>query len=766
MSDINNISYTDPLLQCLVIITKLNNRPFSAEALIEGLPTEMGMAAPELFSLTKPKAGFSRAAARAGFASKLVKKDLLKISPLVLPCILILKDSDACILVEFDAKKEHAKIIIPDLEESETWVKTEELQSLYLGFSFYLKKKFDGSEKEEPLLKEENGHWFWGTIWKSRKIYYDVFVASLLINLFVLASPLFVMNVYDRVVPNNAVETLWVLAIGVIVIYLLDTILKYIRAYFLEIAGKKADIIMSSMIFEKVMNMKMSSRYSSVGSFANNLKEFESIRSFFTSSTISAIIDLPFVAIFMLVINFIAGAIVVAPLTIMAMIIIYALFIKSPLNKSIESTYKAAAHKNSVLIESLVNLETIKSLGGSGRAQYQWEEASGEIANKSLKTRIISSSIQTTTSMLMQLNTVVVIVYGVYLIKEVELSMGGLVATVLLSSRAIAPIGRFASLITSYEQTKTAYKNINDIMNLPVDRPEGKEFVKRPEFKGEIEFKNVTFTYPNETKASLKDVSFKIKPHERVGIIGRIGSGKSTIAKLLLGLYTPESGSILIDGIDINQIDPADLRRNIGYVPQSVSLFRGSIKENIVYKAPYVSDIEILRAAQISTVDDFVRLHPKGYDMDVGERGETLSGGQRQCVGIARAFLVDAPFLVLDELTESMDNSTEEKILKNVDEYSRSKTVIMATHKMSLIKLVNRLIVMDNGIVVLDGEKNEVMKKLTTPPPSPASAQQEQQARKMTIKQQTPQPKTHAGKPSGVTIPQKSEIQTDQKIKV
>jgi ATP-binding cassette subfamily C protein LapB len=273
-------SSRDSLLQALVIITKLNNKPFTAEALIEGLPTEKGQAKPELFSLDKPKSGFSRAAARAGFSSKLVKRAIKDISPLVLPCILILKENKACILEEFDVGKQHAKIILPEFDEGEIWVDVKDLEKEYLGFAFYLKKTYRHEEKEDIKLEDKAHHWFWGTLWKSKKIYIDVIFASLVINIFVLASPLFTMNVYDRVVPNNAIETLWVLAIGVVTVYLLDIFLKFIRAYFLEIAGKKSDVIMSSIIFEKVMNLSMSARPKSVGSFANNLKEFESIRGF------------------------------------------------------------------------------------------------------------------------------------------------------------------------------------------------------------------------------------------------------------------------------------------------------------------------------------------------------------------------------------------------------------------------------------------------------------------------------------------------------
>ncbi len=707
--------HVDPLLQCLVIITKLNNKPFTAESLIEGLPTEKGEAAPELFSLEKPKSGFSRAAKRAGFSSKLVKREIKEISALVLPCILLLKDNKACILDEFDVGKKHAKIILPDYEEGEIWVKVEELNEEYLGHAFYLKKEYRHEEKEDFVLDNSKSHWFWGTLWKSKKIYTDVIFASLVINIFVLASPLFTMNVYDRVVPNNATDTLWVLAIGVAVIYILDTILKFIRSYFLEVAGKKSDIIMSSIIFERVMGLNMAVRPKSVGSFANNLKEFESIRGFFTSTTVATIIDLPFVFIFLFVIKLIAGQIVWVPIGIMVAILIYTLFVKGPLNRSIESSYAAAAHKNSVLIESLSNIETIKTMGASGSAQYQWEEASGEIANRGLKTRILSNSVSTMTAFFIQLNSVAVIVYGVYLIQEMELTMGGLIATVILSARAISPLGQVASLVANYEHTKTAYKNLNDIMKMPVDRPEGKEFIRRDEFNGFIEFQNVTFSYPEEEKKALDDVSFKIHPGEKIGIAGKIGSGKTTLEKLILGLYKPSSGTILIDGIDISQIDPADLRKNIGYVPQDVNLFRGSVKNNIIYKAPYVNDEQMLKASKLAGVDDFVKLHPKGYDMPVGERGDGLSGGQKQAIAIARAFLLDAPIVLLDEPTNSVDNVMESKIKENLAKNLVGKTTILITHKSTILSLVDRLIILDNGKLVIDGKRDEVLRKLNAP---------------------------------------------------
>lgn len=703
----------DPLLECLVLFTELNNRPFSAEALTAGLPTQPGRTRPELFSIKGAKGNFSRAAARAGFTSRLVKRSLEEISPLVLPCILVLKGKNACILTGFDDEKKFAKIIMPEAGDTVEWVAMEDLAQEYMGFAFYLKKELHFEEAPHGKVNEEKAsHWFWGTLWRNRDLYRDVIIASLMINLFVLATPLFTMNVYDRVVPNNAVETLWVLALGVSVIYIFDMLIKFVRTYFLEIAGKKSDIIMSSLLFEKTMDLKMAAKPKSVGSFANNLKEFESIRSFFTSSTVAALIDLPFVFIFLFTVYYIAGHIAIVPLITMFLILVYTFTLRGPLHRSIESTFKAASQKNAVLIESLTAMETIKSLGAAGNAQWKWEEVCGEIASKGIKSKILATSITTVTSVLIQLNTVAIIITGVYMIKEMELTMGGLIAAVILSSRMIAPMGQVAGLIAHYQHTKTAYENLNNIMGLPVERPEGKKFVERPAFQGAIEFKDVHFSYPDAAKTSLNGVSFRINPGEKVGIIGKIGSGKSTVQKLLMGLYDPNEGSILVDGIDIQQIDPADLRRNMGYAPQDVVLFAGTVKENIVYKAPHASDAMILRASRIGGVHEFVDKHPQGFDLPVEEGGGGLSGGQRQSIAVARAFLLDAPLVLLDEPSNQMDNTTEARLIREVKKAIEDKTLILVTHKTSLLALVDRLIVMDEGKVVLDGQKELVLDRL------------------------------------------------------
>lgn len=703
----------DPLLQCLVLFTQLYHKPFSAEVLMAGLPRAPHGGVFHLYSLKSSKSLFSRAASRAGLKSTLINRPLEDISPLQLPMILLLNNADACILDSFSSDRKMCKIILPAEEAVEEMVSVEALKKEYNGFAFLIKKPFVYNENDSLTLKIEQKHWFWDTLRLSKNIYRDVIYATILVNLFVLASPMFTMSVYDRVIPNNAKETLWVFAIGVLIIYILDTFLKLTRAILLENAGKKSDIIMSSIIFEKVLDLKMSSHPKSVGSFASNLKDFDAIRLFLTNATLTALVDFPFSILFLLVIGYIGGWIVLVPISMMLLILTYALIVRIPLRNSIEQTHKAAAAKSSILVEALQNIETLKTLGATGQVQWAWEEATGDIAQKSLKSRMISSSITTVTGFLIQLSTIISIIVGVYLIGEHELTMGGLIAVVIISSRTVAPMGQVAALIANYSDAKSAYDILNSIISQPMERPHGKKFITRPKFKGEIVFSDVSFAYDEMEHNALNHVSFTIKAGEKVAIIGRMGSGKSTIAKLLLHLYEPKSGSILLDGIDLQQIDPADLRKNISYVAQDVALFKGNAKENIMYRSMHVSDEQMIRAAVMSGADEFIRKHPKGYEMPIGERGMGLSGGQRQSIGIARSLLIESPIIVMDEPTHSMDQFSENHFLGNLKTYIEDKTVIFITQKNSLLPLVDRIIVMNEGRVYLDGPKNEVIAKLS-----------------------------------------------------
>ena len=703
----------DPLLECLVIFAKVNNRPISVESLISGLPVKPGADGPELFSIDNPKGLFSRVASRAGFASRLIHRDLDKLSHLLLPCILVLRNGNACILESIDRKNQRAKVIFPEVGEGEEWLELAQLKQEYLGYAFLLKKEFQqDAAPQKASANDSSGHWFWSTLAKSRDIFASVLLSSILINLFILATPMFTMNVYDKVVPNDAIETLWVLAAGIVTVYIFDTLLRFVRTYLLEIAGKKSDIIMSSIIFSHVLNLKMDQWPPSVGAFASQLREFESIRNFFTATTLATLVDLPFAIIFLLVIYYIGGPMIAVPLVIIALLMLYSFILVRPLKASVEATFEASANKNAHLIETLRTIKTVKALGASNYAQWVWEESSGTIANKSMRARILSSSISVVTNLMVQFNTIGLIVFGIYMISDLELSLGGLIAVVMLGSRAIAPMGQIASLITNFEQTKTAFRALDEIMQKATERPEGKSYVRRPEFEGAIQFRDLDFSYPEAPKKSLSSINFKIKAGEHVGIIGKVGSGKTTLLKLIIGLYQGSSGSISVDDIDIHQIDPADLRKNIGYLSQDIELLRGTIRENIAYKDLHINDERLIQAAAISGVDLFVNQLSQGFDSQVGEDGGFLSGGQRQSIALGRAVLLNEPILILDEPTNSLDNTTESIVKKRLLEYTRDRTLLLVTHKAPMLELVDRLIVMDEGRIVMDGPKEEVLNAL------------------------------------------------------
>ncbi|MCV6614353.1 MAG: type I secretion system permease/ATPase [Cellvibrionaceae bacterium] len=701
-SPAQSASFCDPLLESLIIIARLEHLPISETSLTAGLPLVNERLTPRLFL---------RSAERAGLSAKVIQRPLNQITNLVLPAVLLLENNDACVITRIDLNNKLAEIIDP-ASNGRSVVNLGDLNEQYSGFAIYCKPLHRYDERTQEIKVRHKGHWFWGVLARSWRIYRDVLLASLFINLFAIANPLFVMNVYDRVVPNEAVETLWVLAIGVATVYFFDLLLKLLRGYFIEVAGKKSDVLLSAMIFERVLGARLEDKPQSVGSFASQLKDFESVRSFITSSTVTAFVDLPFTVLFLLVIFYVGGPLVLVPLACIPIVIGYALFILKPLRQAVEETMQSSAQKNSTLVEALASLDTVKGLGAEGRVQRVWEKSVGHLAYWGQKSRLLSNSAVTVAGTVVQLSSVAVIVSGVYLIAEKELTMGALIACVMLTSRALAPLSQLSSLLVNFEQTMTALDSLEKIVDKSQERDEEKTFIKRPTFNGELRFNKVSFAYPNEEHPSIESVSFSIKPQERVAIIGRMGSGKSTVQKLMMGLFQPTAGSVLIDGIDIKQLDPADLRAGIGYVPQDVSLFFGTVKDNIAYGAPHAGDQQILWAAENSGVVEFVNKHPMGFQRPVGERGGFLSGGQRQSIGVARALIKDPPIYLLDEPTTGMDNSTEAKLKKNLLQLSQGKTLVLVTHKTSLLDLVDRIIVLENGKLIADGSKDSVLDAL------------------------------------------------------
>ncbi len=696
-------SIDDPLTDCLVQLSKIYGNPISRTALRAGLPLVDNR-------LTVPLAG--RAAQRAGMASRVLKRPLNKIFNLELPAILLLKDMRACILLNNNQKTNTLTIMLPETGMGKEEVPMSALDASYSGYTIFVHPRYQ--DKKETIIDRtsRSKNWFWGTLFSSWRIYRDVFVASFLINFLGLATPFFILNVYDRVIPNNAFDTLWVLAIGIGVIYLFSLIMRGLRGYFVDEAGKKANLKISALLFEKVLGLKMEVRPKSVGSFSKNLQQFESIRDFITSFSITALIDLPFVGLGLFAIWYIAGPTVYVHLVAIAVLIAYAIFIQFPLKKAVEKSFHSSAQKNAILVEGLSGIETIKMLGAESQLQRSWEDSVSHIAKWGSRSRFLSSSVNHVANFVQSVTVVAVVIAGVYLISTGGMSQGGLIAVVILTRQAIGPMTQVVSLAARFHRAKIALATLQDIMKLPVERPPNTTFLHRTRFDGKIELKDVNFSFPEQNAEALKNISLTIKPGERVGIIGPIGSGKTTLVKLLLGLYEPSSGMVAMDGTDIRQIDPAELRRYIGCVPQDVTLFRGSVRDNITLGTSDVDDADIIRAAKMSGVANFVEKNASGYDMEVGENGRMLSGGQRQTIAMARAILLDPPILVFDEPSSAMDAKTESTLRGQLGTILRGKTLLLVTHRASLLALVDRVIVIDDGKIIADGPKTTVLEAL------------------------------------------------------
>jgi ATP-binding cassette, subfamily C, bacterial LapB len=693
----------DPVLTALSILAGLLERPISACALAAGLPVNGDHLSPEMVV---------RAAQRAELSARWHKLAIDEISPLNLPCLLLLNENSACVLTALEDGE--IEMLLPQPGSEPIRLPVEEFQSYYAGYALYVKAQYRFDERSEDVvdIPAPKRSWFWGTLSSFWHVYTHAIIASLVVNLVALASPLFVMNVYDRVVPNNATATLWVLASGVFVAFLFDFILRTARSYFVDSAGKNADVVLASKLFEHVMGMRYEARPASAGALAANLREYETLREFFTSATLLSLADLPFALLFILIIGLIAGPVALVPLLAVPLLLGIGFALQFALREVMGQTQRETFQKHAILVESIEGLDTIKITGSEGRAQKLWERFIGRTARTAMRARFISTIGVNIATLTQNLVSVLVVIVGVYEISAGNLTTGGLVAASLLSSRAMAPLAQLASLLVRLHSSFMSLRSLDKVMKTPLERPKGKTFLHRPQLQGEIEFRDVSFVYPGQNHSALTGVSFRIEPGEKVGILGRIGSGKSTLARLLTGLYTPNSGAILVDGTDLRQVDPADLRRNIGYVPQDAFLFFGSVRDNIALSSPNVSHSAILRAATIAGVDDFIKQHPEGYDMQVGENGKHLSGGQRDAVTIARALLSDPPILVMDEPSGAMDATAEAWLKHRMREILPAKTLLLVTHRPSMLDLVDRLIVIDNGRVVADGQREKVLRAL------------------------------------------------------
>lgn len=691
----------DSLLESLVFLSTYYQRTASRESLLSGLPIHNKSMGVKDFILSSK---------RIGLISKVVKRDLEGISKLALPAVLVLKKERACVLLDIDFDKKEAKVVIPGLSEGETIMPVEQLQKEFTKQVIIIKPTYNFENKiSREIVIPEPKKWFWGALKHNLPLYKRVLVAAVFINLFVLAMPLFMKNVFDRVLPNNGIETLWAMTFGIVFIMFFDLVFSMLRAYYLGKAGKKADLIMSNKIFDQLLNIRLSEKPASTGQFVSRLQSFQSVRDFFTSATIATLIDIPFILLFIWVIFYFAGALGWISVVTVVLVLSFSWIMQKKIKDVIERGVKEEQLKQTTLNEAVAGLEIIKSIRAQNRMKTNWDESMNQTLYYGEKSQILSQFTTQVTSFIAKMSSIAIIVGGVYLSLEGELSMGGIVAAMMLNSRVISPLSQIAGMIIRYGQTMISLKNIDDIMMMEVEK-EDKSYISRPNLKGDIVFKDVNFAYKGQNFDTLKNINLNIKKGEKVAILGRIGSGKSTLAKLIMNLYSPTKGSILIDDTDIRQVDPVDLRRAIGAVPQEPFLFMGSVKDNITIGEQYVTDDELLEASKAAGVHDFISRHESGYDLLVGERGEGLSGGERQAITLARALITHPNILIFDEPTNSMDKQTEQAFMKRMKTLVSDQTLIVITHKMSVLSLVDRVIILDEGKIVADGAKEQVLR--------------------------------------------------------
>jgi ATP-binding cassette subfamily C protein LapB len=575
----------------------------------------------------------------------------------------------------------------------------------------------------EEIIKVPNrrfGEWLMQPMRRNRPIYMKVALAAVMINIFGLMTSLFTMTVYDRVVPNNATSSLVALSIGLVVIVIFDFVLKLLRAYFVDIAGASIDRDIGESVFARLLGLRLDLKKGSTGSLTGLMRELEALRDFFASATLTAIVDLPFILITLAVVALIGGWVVLVPGLAIPVVVGVGLLTQPAMDRLSAKSMGEGLQKQSVLVETVGGLETVKATGAGPLLARRWAKAVDQHSASSLRQRLVASIGITTATSAGTISYAGVVVVGVGLIATQDLTMGGLIACSILAGRAVAPLAQISQLLSRLTSTRTAYRQLNDLMNLPPEGPVG-EGIRLSALKGRVEFRNVSFRYPGAPEKTLESISFTVEPGEHVALLGRVGSGKSTIARLVMGLYPPEEGLVMVDGTDIRQLTPADLRRNMGVALQESVLLSGTVRDNIGLARTAVDDEEMVRAAELSGTHAFMGQIANGYDLRLADRGEGLSGGQRQSIAIARALAGSPPLLVFDEPSSAMDSQTETALIQRLQEELKGRTLILITHRPPLLALVSRVLLIDKGRVVADGPRDEVLKQLTRPTPQKAA---------------------------------------------
>lgn len=656
------------------------------------------------------------AARRAGLACGAVSRSIADLEDHELPVIVMTNDGGCDVLWRLSARSgpdtRLATLSPPGQPKARVSVPLDEIDQIPSATLLVFRPLSGLDERGETAVKRSAASWFLPAFLESRSIYAEAIAATLALNLLALALPLFTMNIYDRVLPNAVETTLWALAIGVTIATAFDFLIKTLRAEFVDVASRRADVVLANFIYGRLLGARMPDKPVSAGVRANALREFETLREFFNSATLTAFGDLPFLVLFLIILFAVAGSLGWIALISIPVVLAIGWITQRRLTRLTEESFRETAQKNAVVVETIVGLDSVKAVAAESWAAAKWEAAVSDHIRSSHQIRHISNiginaifAVQTFTQIAM-------IIAGFYLVAAGNLTMGGLIAGTMLAGRALQPLGQIAMLITRLHQTRLAFKALNEIVDLEQERPDAAHLLAKTEYTGAIACEAVSFTYDKEMPPCLSEVSFKIEPGERVGIVGAIGSGKTTLLRLMQAMHVPQKGRIEVDGVSVHQIDPALLRANVALALQDADLFHGTIRSNIALADPGASDQDVLAAARAAGALEWILRLPKGFETPVRERGAGLSGGQRQSVALARALFRKPRIVLLDEPTSDMDLGTEQHVVQSLRTHLKGSTIVAVSHRPAVLTLVDRLIVLEGGRIILDGPKAEVVKDL------------------------------------------------------
>lgn len=694
----------DPMLMCMAMTTKLLTKPVHVQVLRSGFALDaQGRVPLEAYPDLAQKHGLMAAWSRI---------KVTDIPTYVLPVLLPLKDGRACVLR--DVEGGDAIVLWADSGMENQRISISELQSLARPEVLSVKLASKRHDQTLAPMHEKAFSWFWDTLWRFRHFYVESMVATVVANILTLASVFFTMNVYDRVVPTQAYSSLWTLAIGTSIAIVMEFVMRWLKARLVDLGGKKADLAINATLLREIMAIRLEHRPQSVGIFASSMRDFESLRDFFSSSSLVLLADMPFVLMYLVLIALVAGPLALVPAAVIPVLLLIGLYSQKPLIKAMRENMKEAGDKQSVLVESVLNLELLKAHNAESYLQRRWEMANVAGADSYKKIRGLTNWIMGLTTAIQQLVTVVMVVGGVYMIHANQLTLGGLIASVILSGRAISPLASVMSLASRYQQASSSLETLDGLIKRPRDRIHGRNYVMPESIAGHLQADDVEFAYPGQHKIPvIKKVSMMVPAGEKVAMLGRVGSGKSTLLRLMAGLYAPLGGSIKLDGLDMQQIEPSEVRNCIGYVGQDPQLFMGTLRENLVLSDSWIHDTKINETLKTLGIYDLVANHPLGLDMPITEAGGGLSGGQRQLLSIARMMLRNPQLVFMDEPTANMDQNSELRVISVLKDWLQGRTLLMSTHRPQLLEWVDHIAIIDAGQCVAMGPKQEMINKLS-----------------------------------------------------